>query len=125
MATRGAVRIMESEANDWLLAQPAQRTEGTGTGGGAENGEGQMADADRQLPPSVEGQEQEKLGNAEDWKNALSLGHLEARLQAAIVLDSIQEYKSNLILYAKLLAEEAFRGKAEELVRDLLGPVYQ
>lgn len=100
---------MESEANDWLMAA---------------NGDSPDMDADA-LPPSVEGEEQEKLGNGEDWKKALTLGHLEARMNAAIVLDSLQEYKSNLVLYAKLLAEEAFRGKAEELVHDLLGPVYQ
>ena len=82
-----------------------------------------MADGDA-VPPSLEGEEQAKLGNADDWKNAMSLGHLESRLFGAIVTDSLPEYKSNLSLYAKLLAEEAFRGKAEELVRDLLGPVY-
>lgn len=111
MAARGAVRIMESEANDWLLAAA-----------GVDPAAGVDAE---DVTQSVEGEEQEKLGTAEDWSIALTLGHLEARMQMAIVLDSLPEYKSNLALYAKLLAEEGFRGKAEELLRELLGPVYQ
>ncbi|THG95185.1 hypothetical protein EW026_g6424 [Hermanssonia centrifuga] len=35
-----------------------------------------------------------------------------------------QEYKHALILYAKKIADEGFRAKAEELVKELFGPVY-
>ena len=58
------------------------------------------------------------------WNAAKTLGHLEERQHAAILLDSPGEFKHSLLLYAKKLAEEGFRGKAEELVRELFGPVY-
>jgi len=58
------------------------------------------------------------------WGTALTLGHLESRLHAAKVLDSPQEYKHTLVLYAKKIADEGFRAKAEELVKELFGPVY-
>lgn len=52
------------------------------------------------------------------------LGHLESRLAAAKHLDSPAEYKQALLLYAKRLADEGFRAKAEELVKELCGPLY-
>ncbi|KAF8490609.1 WD40-repeat-containing domain protein [Gautieria morchelliformis] len=58
------------------------------------------------------------------WNAAKTLGHLEERQSAARLLDSPGEFKHSLLLYAKRIAEEGFRGKAEELVRELFGPVY-
>lgn len=58
------------------------------------------------------------------WNCAKTLGHLEERQSAAVLLDSPGEFKHSLLLYAKKLSEEGFRGKAEELVRELFGPVY-
>jgi protein HIRA/HIR1 len=58
------------------------------------------------------------------WSAALTLGHLETKLHAAKVLDSPAEYKQCLLIYAKKLADEGFRAKAEELVKELFGPVY-
>ena len=58
------------------------------------------------------------------WEIAMTLGHLEARMHAAKVLESPQEYRQALLLYAKTIADERFRGKAEELLKDLYGPVY-
>lgn len=58
------------------------------------------------------------------WSPAMTLGHLETKLHAARVLDSPQEYKQALLVYAKKIADEGFRGKAEELVKELFGPVY-
>jgi len=54
----------------------------------------------------------------------MTLGHFESRLHAARLLDSGAEYKQALLLYAKKIADEGFRGKAEELVRELFGPIY-
>jgi protein HIRA/HIR1 len=54
----------------------------------------------------------------------MTLGHLETKLHSARVLDSPQEYKQALLLYAKNIADEGFRAKAEELIKDLFGPVY-
>ena len=121
---RGIVKIMENEANDYLMAQRGERGgvgDGGGSGGGGGGGGGENDDV---VMGSVEGQEQEKVGNGDDWKVALTLGHLESRMNAAAMLDSLGEYRVYLQVYAKKLAEEAFRGKAEELVRELLGPVY-
>lgn len=58
------------------------------------------------------------------WGTALSLGHLEARMHSARVLGSASEYRQALLLYAKALADEGFRGKAEEILRELYGPVF-
>ncbi|GAA5967585.1 hypothetical protein JCM11641_005703 [Rhodosporidiobolus odoratus] len=59
-----------------------------------------------------------------DFRTAVSLSHLETRMQAAIAWDSPSEYKQFLVQYAKRLAEEGLKSKAEELVRELLGPIY-
>jgi hypothetical protein len=58
------------------------------------------------------------------WSAALTLGHLETRLHSTKLLDSPPEYKQALLMYAKKIADEGFRGKAEELIRELFGPVY-
>jgi protein HIRA/HIR1 len=58
------------------------------------------------------------------WTSALTLGHLESKLHAARVLESSVEYKQILLVYAKKIADEGFRNKAEELIKDLFGPVY-
>ena len=58
------------------------------------------------------------------WEAALTLGHLETRLQATKILESPTEFKQALLVYAKRIAEDGFRGKAEELVRELFGPLY-
>jgi hypothetical protein len=34
------------------------------------------------------------------------------------------EYKQILLVYAKKIADEGFRNKAEELIKDLFGPIY-
>lgn len=59
------------------------------------------------------------------WDTALTLGHLDIRMSAAILLDSPGEYKQFLMAYAKKLADDGFRARAEELIKDLMGPVYQ
>jgi TUP1-like enhancer of split len=67
------------------------------------------------------------LGNIQRpqwWTSALTLGHLESKLHAARVLDSSTEYKQTLLLYAKKIADEGFRNKAEELIKELFGPIY-
>ncbi|KAF9069481.1 histone transcription regulator 1 [Rhodocollybia butyracea] len=58
------------------------------------------------------------------WTSAMTLGHLETRLHAARLLDSPAEYKQYLTLYAKKIADEGFRAKAEELIKELYGPIY-
>lgn len=58
------------------------------------------------------------------WGAAMTLGHLESRMHAARVLGSAPEYRQALLVYAKTIADEGFRGKAEELLKELYGPVY-
>ncbi|KAL0958091.1 hypothetical protein HGRIS_000265 [Hohenbuehelia grisea] len=58
------------------------------------------------------------------WSVALTLGHLETRVHAARMLESPQELRQAVLAYAKRIADEAFRAKAEELIRELFGPVY-
>ncbi|KAJ4468863.1 histone transcription regulator 1 [Lentinula aciculospora] len=65
-----------------------------------------------------------KTPRPEWWNSALTLGHLETRLHAARLLDSSVDYKQHLTLYAKKIADEGFRGKAEELIKELCGPIY-
>jgi protein HIRA/HIR1 len=58
------------------------------------------------------------------WNTALTLGHLETRLSSTRLLDSPVEYKQAMLVYAKKIADEGFRAKAEELIKELFGPVY-
>ncbi|KAJ7636980.1 histone transcription regulator 1 [Roridomyces roridus] len=58
------------------------------------------------------------------WNLAMTLGHLETRMHSARLLDSPTEYKQALSQYTKKIADEGFKGKAEELIRELMGPVY-
>jgi protein HIRA/HIR1 len=58
------------------------------------------------------------------WAAALTLGHLDGKMHAARLLESPVEYKQALLVYAQRLAGEGFRGKAEELVKELFGPLY-
>ncbi|KAF8886135.1 histone transcription regulator 1 [Infundibulicybe gibba] len=58
------------------------------------------------------------------WSTAMTLGHLETKMHSTRLLESPQEYKQALLVYAKKLADEGFRAKAEELIKELFGPVY-
>lgn len=75
--------------------------------------------------PKPDGPAAEPNGTPETYRIALSLGHLETRIKAAQSLDSPHEYRVFLLAYAKKLADEGLRSKAEELIRELLGPIYQ
>ncbi|KAH7098631.1 WD40 repeat-like protein [Auriculariales sp. MPI-PUGE-AT-0066] len=58
------------------------------------------------------------------WSAALTLGHLETRIHAAQVLESGSEWKNAVLQYAKRIADESFTAKAEELAKELCGPLY-
>jgi protein HIRA/HIR1 len=58
------------------------------------------------------------------WNTALTLGHLESRLHACRLLESSSEYKQALLQYVKKIADEGFRGKAEEVLKEYCGPLY-
>lgn len=59
------------------------------------------------------------------WKEYMSASHYESRMRACRLLDSKDEYKHWLREYSKLLGEENFRERAEELITELTGPLYQ
>ncbi|KAF8306790.1 WD40 repeat-like protein, partial [Clavulina sp. PMI_390] len=58
------------------------------------------------------------------WGEALTLGHLETKIHGARILDSPIEYKTQLLHYTNKLANEGFAAKAEDLLRELAGPLY-
>lgn len=45
-------------------------------------------------------------------------------MHAIKLLESSAEYRQVVLLYAKKIADEGFRAKAEELIKELFGPVY-
>jgi protein HIRA/HIR1 len=60
-----------------------------------------------------------------EWFDIASeLSLLECRMRASVLMDSKDEYKYWAVRYARLLGEEDFRGRAEELIKELLGPIY-
>ncbi|ORY52826.1 WD40-repeat-containing domain protein [Leucosporidium creatinivorum] len=71
-----------------------------------------------------EGDAEDEVGDQNMKRVAMSLAHLEVRMKAAVTLDSPAEYRTFLVAYAKKLAEESIRNKAEELLRELMGPIY-
>jgi len=102
-----------------------------------DKGKSRAADGDELASPATtpaptpakrtvpQGASQEPSGDSEQYRIAVALAHLETRLNAAVALDSPSEYRLFLLQYAKKLADEGLRSKAEELVRELLGPIYQ
>lgn len=72
----------------------------------------------------LQGTEHEPLVDDAQRRTAISLAHLETRIKAAAALDSASEYRGFLLQYAKRLGELGLRSKAEELVRELIGPMY-
>ena len=53
------------------------------------------------------------------WDDAATLGLMETRLSAALLLGSREEYRAFVARYTLLLAQEGQRGRAEDLVREL------
>ncbi|KIO18276.1 hypothetical protein M407DRAFT_160673 [Tulasnella calospora MUT 4182] len=81
---------------------------------------GPVATMESEMP----GEMQDSASPTPYWRAAFTLGHLEAKLHAAEVLDSPQEYRTALLVYARRLADEGYRAKAEELIKELFGPMY-
>lgn len=59
------------------------------------------------------------------WDVAMTLQHLDMRMRACELLESKEEYKMAMKAYAQIIGQEGFRGRAEELAKDLMGPLYQ
>ncbi|KAK7204493.1 protein HIR1 [Myxozyma melibiosi] len=59
----------------------------------------------------------------EGIQGTVSIAHLENRIEAAVLLGSAEEFKSNMIIYAKKLALEGMSDRLDELFRELYGPL--
>jgi protein HIRA/HIR1 len=58
----------------------------------------------------------------EAFESVLSVGHLENRVVAAVMLQSTDELRRYLSMYARRLAEEGLKDRLDELCNILLGP---
>ncbi|KAF2156063.1 HIR1 protein [Myriangium duriaei CBS 260.36] len=61
----------------------------------------------------------------EGFESAVSIAHLENRVAAAMTLGAREEFRVYLVMYARRLGAEGLRGKVEELLRSLLGKVWE
>ena len=116
------MRRVESAVNDIVVDQGEITTSDEESSD--EEEEEEEGEGSKRKKRKLEGEEKDKVAAPATQRAASSLAHLEIRMKAAIVLDSPAEYKGFLGAYAKKLAEEGLRSKGEELVKELLGPVY-
>lgn len=61
----------------------------------------------------------------EGLESSVSVAHLENRLAAAILLGAKDEFQVYLFMYAKRIGAEGQKAKVEELLRSLLGTIYE
>lgn len=86
---------------------------------------GPLAEVESRVQEAWTGRPISEGDKPEWWNEAIEMGHLEMRMRAAELLDSKEEYRHWLVRYAAVLGKEGFRARAEELVKELLGPIYQ
>ncbi|KAM0722985.1 hypothetical protein Q7P37_001183 [Cladosporium fusiforme] len=61
----------------------------------------------------------------EGFESAVSIGHLENRVAAAYTLGAKDEFRVYLIMYAKRIGAENLKPKVEELLRGLMGGMFE
>jgi len=61
----------------------------------------------------------------EGFESSVSIAHLENRVAAAMSLAARDEFRVYLIMYAKRIGAEGLRGKVEELLKGLMGNLYE
>jgi len=61
----------------------------------------------------------------EGFECAVSIAHLENRVAAAMMLGARDEFRLYLMMYAKRLGAEGMKGKIEELLRSLMGSMFE
>lgn len=59
------------------------------------------------------------------WSETREINYWEARLRGAELLESPAEYRQAVTKLAQLFAREGFAARAEELVKDLTGPIFR
>ncbi|KAK7059665.1 protein HIR [Favolaschia claudopus] len=107
-----------SEGSDVWQARQRSATNPTANRGVLSVAEGSIAGS---LDSSATGANKKR---PQWWNMAMTLGHLETRMHSARLLESPTEYKQALSQYTKKLADEGYKAKAEELIRELMGPLY-
>ncbi|KAL4752576.1 hypothetical protein BDW72DRAFT_171056 [Aspergillus terricola var. indicus] len=61
----------------------------------------------------------------ESFESSVSIAHLENRLAGALSLGAKEEFRLYLSMYAKRIGAEGLRGKVEELLKGLLGGLFE
>jgi protein HIRA/HIR1 len=61
----------------------------------------------------------------EGFESAVSVAHLENRVAAAMTLGAREEFHLYLLMYAKRIGAEGSKAKVEELLRSLMGGVFE
>lgn len=127
--SNGVVHSYDPALLTWVKLSEKWWARGSDVWQGRQRGKPQ--DAARNIMSSIEGSVGGSPGESLPdkqrptwWNAALTLGHLETRLNSTRLLDSPNEYKLALLMYAKRISDEGFRAKGEELIKELFGPVY-
>ncbi|WVW85995.1 hypothetical protein I302_108033 [Kwoniella bestiolae CBS 10118] len=84
---------------------------------------GVVGEIERTVGSLWKGKKRDESG--EWWTEAMTMGHYETRIKACVLLDSGDEYQENIIQYIKYLGNEGFVQRAEEVIKDLIGPIYR
>jgi len=126
-----AAYAYDSSLQDWTaicstwFTQYSSLLSSSSRGGRGAGPAGPVSDIEHECVAAFASRTQDGEGAKSDWwDQALEMGHLECRMRAAVLLDSKEEYKFSVLRYASLVGRENFRGRAEELVRELIGTVY-
>lgn len=127
--SNGVVYAYDSALSTWVTLADRWWAEGSDFGHGRQRANSTVASRGilASIEASIAGTPNESAAEKPRpswWSAALTLGHLETRMHSTKLLDSPSEYRQALLMYAKKIADEGFRGKAEELIRELFGPVY-
>nr|POE47630.1 protein hir1 [Quercus suber] len=61
----------------------------------------------------------------EGFESTVSIAHLENRVSAAMTLGAKDEFRVYLVMYAKRIGAEGLRGKVEELLKGLMGAMFE
>ncbi|KDE03708.1 hypothetical protein MVLG_05839 [Microbotryum lychnidis-dioicae p1A1 Lamole] len=78
----------------------------------------------RKFSPTLSGDPSAPQGEQNDFGLSRTLAHAEARIEASVALDSPEEYSFFMRQYCERLGKAGILGRAEEVIRSLLGPVY-
>ena len=109
---RGIIRGIEGAVNNIIVDEKSQGPE-------------EYAEMSSGSSLTLQGEPSTPQGTVKEFSIALTLAHLETRLKLAVSLDSPSEYKTSLLIYSRELAKEGLRSKAEELIKEMLGPIYK